>query len=218
MSLIAELKRRNVFKVGIAYVVASWLLLQLTEVLTELLEIGPEVGKIVIVLLIVGFVPALIFAWAFEMTPEGIKREHEVDRTQSVTQQTGRKLDFTIIGIMAVALGYFVWESRFQDDVTPGSSSVSQKTAIQDNTGSRSVTSDPSDLDSNNAPSTDASASRLWGGTRPEPLFGELIRRIGVIDPPPPSSMGKFSSPAIAHHSPCMWVCITSPDSLRITC
>ena len=96
MSFFAELKRRNVVKVGIAYVVASWLLLQLTEVLTELLELDTDVGKIVILLLIVGFVPALIFAWAFELTPEGIKRESEVDRSQSITPQTGRKLDFWI--------------------------------------------------------------------------------------------------------------------------
>ncbi len=100
MSFFAELKRRNVVRVGIAYVVASWLLLQLTEVLTELLDVSTDVGKIVIILLIIGFVPALIFAWAFELTPEGIKREAEVDRGASITPQTGRKLDFFIIGVL----------------------------------------------------------------------------------------------------------------------
>ena len=59
-------------------------------------------------LLIIGFIPALIFAWAFEMTPEGIKREREVDRTQSITSQTGRKLDRMIIGIMAVIIAFLV--------------------------------------------------------------------------------------------------------------
>ena len=116
MSFFEELKRRNVFRVGIAYGVASWLLLQLTEVLTELLEIGPEVGKIVIVLLIVGFIPALIFAWAFEMTPEGIKREKDVDPQQSITSNTGRKLDRAIIGMLVLVAGYFIWESRFKED------------------------------------------------------------------------------------------------------
>ncbi len=116
MSFFNELKRRNVFKVGIAYLVASWLLLQLTEVLTELLEIGPEAGKIVILLLIIGFVPAVIFAWAFEMTPEGIKREKDVDRSQSVTPQTGRKLDYVIIGMLVAVAGYFIWESRFREE------------------------------------------------------------------------------------------------------
>jgi TolB-like protein/thioredoxin-like negative regulator of GroEL len=121
MSLFAELKRRNVFKVGIAYVVASWLILQLTEVLTELLELETDIGKIVIILLVVGFVPAIIFAWAFELTPEGIKRDHEVDRNESITNKTGRKLDFTIIGMLVLIAGYFIWESRFMDrEMGPG--------------------------------------------------------------------------------------------------
>lgn len=115
MSLFEELKRRNVFKVGIAYVVAAWLMLQLTEVLTELLEIGPEVGKIVIVLLIVGFLPAIFFAWAFELTPEGIKRESEIDRNASITPQTGRKLNTAIIVMLVMVAGYFIWESRFKE-------------------------------------------------------------------------------------------------------
>jgi TolB-like protein len=116
MSFLQELKRRNVFRVGIAYSVASWLLLQLTEVLIELLEIGPEVGKIVIVLLIVGLIPALILAWAFEMTPEGVKREKDVDRSQSITPKTGHTLDRAIIGMLALVAGYFIWESRFKAD------------------------------------------------------------------------------------------------------
>ncbi|HKX57182.1 MAG TPA: FlgO family outer membrane protein, partial [Xanthomonadales bacterium] len=71
---------------------------------------------------------ALIFAWAFELTPEGLKREHEVDRSQSITPQTGRKLDFMIIGILAVALGYFIWESRFdsQTTVIPADAGIQQ--------------------------------------------------------------------------------------------
>ena len=116
MSFIEELKRRNVFKVGIAYVVAAWLLLQLTEVLTELLEIGPEVGKIVIVLLIVGFFPAVFFAWAFELTPEGIKRESEIDRSASIAPQTGRKLNHAIIAMLALVAAYFFWESRYKHE------------------------------------------------------------------------------------------------------
>ncbi|NIP18415.1 MAG: adenylyl cyclase, partial [Xanthomonadales bacterium] len=81
---------------------AAWLLLQLTEVLTELLDLPDVAGRFVVLILIVGFFPAIIFAWAFELTPEGIKREHEVDRSQSITPQTGRKLDFVIIGMLVV--------------------------------------------------------------------------------------------------------------------
>ena len=92
MSLFNELKRRNVFRVGIAYLVAAWVLLQLTEVLTELLDLPDVFGRAIILFLAIGFPIALFFAWAFELTPEGIKREHEVDRSQSITAQTGRAL------------------------------------------------------------------------------------------------------------------------------
>ena len=115
MSFFEELKRRNVVRVAIAYVVASWLLLQLTEVLAELLELPAEVGRIVVLLLVIGFIPALVFAWAFEMTPEGLKREKDIDRSTSTTRQTGRKLDLAIIAMLALVAGYFIWESRFSD-------------------------------------------------------------------------------------------------------
>jgi TolB-like protein len=104
LSLFNELKRRNVFRVGIAYAVATWLLLQVADIIVPLLELPEWVPKLILLLLLLGFVPALIFAWAFEMTPEGLKKEKDVDRTQSITPQTGRKLDFAIIGILALAV------------------------------------------------------------------------------------------------------------------
>ena len=107
MSLFAELKRRNVFRVGIAYAVVAWLLLQLAEVLYEILDLPPWAPRLVLLVLAIGFPLALIFAWAFEMTPEGLKREKDVDRSQSVAPVTGRKLDRTIIVVLALALGYF---------------------------------------------------------------------------------------------------------------
>ena len=110
MSLFNELKRRNVFKVGVAYIVAAWLLLQLTEVLVGLLGLPENAGKFVILMLVIGFPIALFFAWAFELTPDGIKKEKDVDRTQSITKKTGRKLDFTIIGVMALAITYFTYD------------------------------------------------------------------------------------------------------------
>ena len=110
MSIFEDIKRRNVVRVGIAYVIASWLLLQLTEVLMELLDLPDVAGRFIILLLVIGFVPALIFAWAFEMTPDGIKREKDVDRSQSITPKTGRKLDRTIIVILALAVIYFVYD------------------------------------------------------------------------------------------------------------
>jgi TolB-like protein/Tfp pilus assembly protein PilF len=110
LSFFAELKRRNVFRVGVAYVVVAWLIVQVLQVLLESFGTPDWVMKTVIVLMVTGLPFALIFAWAFEMTPEGLKREHEVDRSQSITSETGRKLNNAIIGILVVALGYFVYD------------------------------------------------------------------------------------------------------------
>ena len=107
-----ELKRRNVFRVGIAYAIATWILLQITEVITPILELPDWAPKLIFVILAVGFIPALIFAWAFELTPEGIKRDKDVDRSESITHHTGRKLDFVIITVLVIALAYFVWERQ----------------------------------------------------------------------------------------------------------
>jgi TolB-like protein len=105
--LIEELKRRNVFKVGTAYVVLAWLLAQITDVFLEPFGAPEWVIKTILLLLIAGFPLALLFAWAFELTPEGLKKEKDVDRSQSITQETGQKLNLAIIFILVLALGYF---------------------------------------------------------------------------------------------------------------
>ena len=114
MSLLKELKRRNVFKVAIAYAVTTWILLQLTDVLTQILGLPEWAPKLILLMLLVGFVPALILAWAFELTPQGIKLEKDVNREKSITPKTGRKLDYVIIVSLGLSLGYFIWESRFE--------------------------------------------------------------------------------------------------------
>ncbi len=130
MSFFEELKRRNVVRVGIAYVIAAWLLLQLTEVLIELLDLPDVAGRFVILLLLVGFVPALIFAWAFEMTPDGLKREKDVDRSQSITTKTGRKLDFVIIGVLVIGIGYLLVDKfLLEDAIDPTTADVSAETS-----------------------------------------------------------------------------------------
>ena len=105
MSFIKELRRRNVIRVAIAYVIVAWLLLQVSDTLVPALYLPEWFHSGVAFLLILGFPLALIFAWAFEMTPEGLKREHEVDRSQSIASHTGRRLDFLIIGVLVVAVG-----------------------------------------------------------------------------------------------------------------
>ena len=99
-----ELKRRNVFRVAIAFVIASWLILQIVDVLVPMLDLPEWIGKMILLMLIVSFPIALILAWALELTPEGVRLEKNVDRSQSVTTNTGRKLNFVIIGTLVVAL------------------------------------------------------------------------------------------------------------------
>ncbi len=110
MSFFEELKRRNVFRVAIAYVILAWLMAQVAELLLETFGSPDWVLKTLLMVFMIGFPFALFFAWAFELTPEGIKKEKDVDRSQSITPHTGRKLDFTIIAILVLALGYFAWD------------------------------------------------------------------------------------------------------------
>jgi TolB-like protein/Tfp pilus assembly protein PilF len=123
MSFVEELKRRNVFRVAIAYVIIAWLLLQVGDTLAPALHLPELVNTALAFFLILGFPVAIFLAWAYELTPEGLKREHEIDRSRSITHVTGRKLDFIIIGAMALALLYFVvthdWRGE-QQTVAPG--------------------------------------------------------------------------------------------------
>jgi DNA-binding winged helix-turn-helix (wHTH) protein/predicted transcriptional regulator len=106
--LFTELKRRSVFRVGIAYLISAWVLLQIGDIAFDFLEVPAWAGKLLIVFLVLGLPIALILAWAFELTPEGVKLDKDVDRSNSNSRQAGRKLDFTIIAILAIAVVFFV--------------------------------------------------------------------------------------------------------------
>jgi len=110
LSLFAELKRRNVIRVGLAYVVAGWLLAQVVELAVDAFEAPPWVLKLIVTLIVVGLVPVLIFSWVYELTPEGVKREVEVDRSESITSQTGQKLNVATIVLIVMALGVFAYD------------------------------------------------------------------------------------------------------------
>ena len=129
MSLFAELKRRNVFKVAIAYGIVAWLLLQVSDSLVPALHLPEWFNSGVVFVLIIGFPIALIFAWAFEMTPEGIKKEKDVDRSQSITNVTSQKLNSAIIGVLILALAYFAIDKFIlaPDRAQPGSGDLSQQ-------------------------------------------------------------------------------------------
>ena len=111
-NFFAELKRRNVYKVAVAYAVASWLIIQIATQVFPFFEIPNWAVRLVVIVLICGFPVALIFSWAFEITPEGIKRESEIEENKSTTRHTGRKiiaLTIVLAIIAASLLGYQLW-------------------------------------------------------------------------------------------------------------
>ena len=108
MSFIEELKRRNVIKVAIAYVIVAWLLLQVADVMLPTFGSPAWVMQAFTFLLILSFPLVLLFAWAFEVTPEGVKREKDVDPAESIAHRTGRKLDFAIIAVLVLAVSFLV--------------------------------------------------------------------------------------------------------------
>ena len=113
IGLVAELKRRSVVRVGVAYVIVAWVLLQVGEIVFDFLDVPDWSGKLLIVFLSLGLPIALFLAWAFELTPEGVKLEKNVDRSKSTARHTGRKLDFIVIAILAMAVVFFVVDKFF---------------------------------------------------------------------------------------------------------
>jgi len=133
MSFFEELKRRNVIRVGIAYVIVAWLILQFADVVLNNIEAPGWVFQVIMLVLGIGLPLALFFAWAFEMTPDGIKKEKDVDRSKSITTVTGQKLNNAIIGILVLALGYFAIDKFIlaPGRAQPGSDLVSQQADAQ---------------------------------------------------------------------------------------
>ena len=133
MSFFEELKRRNVFRVGIAYVISAWVLLQFVDLVLDNIQAPEWVMKVFMLALAIGFPLAIFFAWAFEMTAEGIKKEKDVDRSQSIAPTTGRKLDRSIITILVIALAYFAWDkfSTSPSDAEPAQNATQQSVQVE---------------------------------------------------------------------------------------
>ncbi len=130
MSFIKELKRRNVIRVAIAYGVAAWLLIEITATTFPILKLPDWSVTLVTVFVLIGFPLALIFAWAFELTPEGLKKEKDVDRSESITHITGRKLDFIIISVLVLALGYFAYDKFLLQPVSNSQQTAKKSIAV----------------------------------------------------------------------------------------
>lgn len=110
MSFFSELRRRNVIRVAAAYIVIGWLLLQVADILTPALHLPEWVLSAIALVLILGILPVLLFSWAYELTPDGLKKDSEVDKTTSDTSQTAKKLDvITIVAVVGIA-ALIIWQ------------------------------------------------------------------------------------------------------------
>ncbi|MCH8221563.1 MAG: hypothetical protein IIA76_09530, partial [Proteobacteria bacterium] len=116
---IQELKRRNVFRVAAIYVIVSWLLMQIGDVMFPALHLPEWTTTMLVAFLLLGFPIAVILAWAYEVTPAGVKRTEDVEPGESVTHITGRKIDFIIIAVLAVAVVFLIAKVWFEDDTAP---------------------------------------------------------------------------------------------------
>ncbi len=136
MSLFTELKRRNVFRVAAAYLVTGWLLIEVGNTLEETLHLPDWADSLLAFFLIIGFIPALFFTWAYEITPDGIKKERDIEVAEATRSATARKLNQLIVTVMALALVYFAldkWlfssdtEATLSPDVTAQTELVSTR-------------------------------------------------------------------------------------------
>ena len=127
MSLLQELKRRNVIRVAIAYLAAAWLIFQIVETVFPVLELGNEAVRAALIVLAIGFIPATILAWVFEWTPDGLKLDAEAEQETPASIRSARLLDRSIIAVLTVAVVYFVIDEIFiegKDDSYYGDRSV----------------------------------------------------------------------------------------------
>ena len=116
MSFFRELKRRNVVKVALLYVVASWIVLQVTDVLVAILPVPDWSATLVFMLLVLGLVPTLIFSWVYEITPNGIRRDNNAERGESNPSETARRMDRLIIVLLALAITIVVLDRVLSTD------------------------------------------------------------------------------------------------------
>src|SRR2546430_2882781 len=129
-AFFAELKRRNVYKVAVAYAVVAWLLIQAVSIFFPAFDAPPWMMRIFIIVVIFGFPVALILSWAFEITSEGIKLESEIEPSKSIKRRTGRKIVAVTIALGVVAAGLFVYQLvRSKSTITPTASAARTEAA-----------------------------------------------------------------------------------------
>lgn len=132
MSLFKELKRRNVFRVTAAYVVISWLLLQVGDVVFEALEVDASANRLLMALVLLGLIPTILFAWAFEITPDGIKRDKDVQIDEHQDRQKAKKLNYITMFVLVLVGGMSLWQ-HWSDPSEPIESDIAAETNLDDN-------------------------------------------------------------------------------------
>ncbi len=131
MSFFGELKRRNVFKVGVSYIVTAWILLQVIDIVLENITAPGWIMQVFMLALVIGFPLALIFAWAFELTADGIKLEKDVDKSQSITHVTGQRLNRNIMIALVIAVIVLLFDRfRLNRDVPDPAQEAPESPAI----------------------------------------------------------------------------------------
>lgn len=140
MTFFQELKRRNVFRVGVAYALAAWVLLQIVDLVLDVISAPEWILQVFALAAAIGLPTVLIFAWAFELTPEGLKRESRVDRSRSITSQTGSKLDRAIIVLLVLTVAALLTD-RFMNLERRSDEPAAEQVADEPATGSTSTLS-----------------------------------------------------------------------------
>jgi TolB-like protein/Flp pilus assembly protein TadD len=135
LSFFKELKRRNVVRVAIAYAVAAWVFLQIADLVLENIVAPGWVMQVMMLVILLGFIASVIIAWAYELTPDGVKRQSEIDLDHSITAITGHKLDRIIIGFLALAVAYFAYDkstTAMSPTIEPASLVAEQAAGVPD--------------------------------------------------------------------------------------
>ena len=131
MRILEELKRRNVLRVATAYIVTAWLVVQVVETLFPVYGLADEAIRLVVNVLVIGLVPVLVLAWVFEWTPEGLKRDAEVDREKPVSLAAAKRFDRVILIVLALAVGYFLVDKFVLDPQRQAEQAVQQQAEVE---------------------------------------------------------------------------------------
>jgi TolB-like protein/Tfp pilus assembly protein PilF len=135
MGLVSELRRRNVLRMAVLYVIAAWLIMQVAEVLMSLAGLPAWAGRTILIVLAVGFPIAVAISWFYELTSQGVKLEKDIDPTESITHVTGRRLDFFVISLLCAAVILFAYDKWWMPEPPPQSIAVLPFVNMSDDPG-----------------------------------------------------------------------------------